>query len=160
MTKRMKDERFHGLFLNSAWKYAGYEMLMALLDEREYVNQLRKELAALKTDIADWLLYSESVAEVCTEEVFAEIESEFNLRQSVAMQDKINNEENKINNFPAIPPGWIISFDFKPIKSTAHNYSFHHKDYDGAPDSKDNRCGTASSFNDALIQIRELEQIG
>lgn len=35
-------------------------------------------------------------------------------------------------------------------------YEFVHDDYDGAPDANDNRCGHASSIEDAKAQIDEL----
>ena len=66
---------------DAAWKAQGSKAYSLRIHELEAEN------AALKADIADWFLYSESVAEVCTEEVFAEIEAEFNLRQSVAMKE-------------------------------------------------------------------------
>lgn len=36
-------------------------------------------------------------------------------------------------------------------------YEFVHDDYDGAPDANDNRCGHASSIEDAKAQIDDLE---
>jgi hypothetical protein len=56
-------------------------------DADNRIRELEVDVARLKTDKADWVLYSESVAEVCTEEIFAEIEIEFNLRQSIAMKE-------------------------------------------------------------------------
>jgi len=51
---------------------------------------------------------------------------------------------------------WVIQYDPKPIPDRRHDFSFHHVDFDGAPDSGDNRCGTASSAADAIQQIQEI----
>jgi hypothetical protein len=51
---------------------------------------------------------------------------------------------------------WIITHDPKPIPSRDHDWDWHHTDYDGASDSGDNRCGTASSAADAIQQINRL----
>lgn len=52
---------------------------------------------------------------------------------------------------------WHIEYVPKPIPDRRHDFDFWHDDYDGAPDSGDNRCGTAESVEDALEQIREIE---
>ena len=38
-------------------------------------------------------------------------------------------------------------------------YTFVHKDYDGAPDSGDNRCGTGKSIEECKEQILENEYL-
>jgi hypothetical protein len=37
------------------------------------------------------------------------------------------------------------------------DWEFHHEDYDGAPDSNDNRCGRGASAADCIDQINDLE---
>jgi hypothetical protein len=37
------------------------------------------------------------------------------------------------------------------------DWEFVHKDYDGAPDGNDNRCGRGASFQDCIDQIDEIE---
>lgn len=44
-----------------------------------------------------------------------------------------------------IEPAWGGRFDFV------------HQDYDGAPDSKDRRCGLGTSVQDCKAQIDEIE---
>jgi hypothetical protein len=51
---------------------------------------------------------------------------------------------------------WRIESNPKPIPSRAHDWDWHHVDFDGAPDSGDTRCGTASSAADAIQQINEI----
>jgi hypothetical protein len=51
---------------------------------------------------------------------------------------------------------WHIKRNPKPIPSRAHDWDWHHADYDGAPDSGDHRCGTAKSRADAISQIEEI----
>jgi hypothetical protein len=45
----------------------------------------------------------------------------------------------------------------KPIPTRAFDYDFAHKDYDGAPDSGDTRCGSAISVEAAKDEILEIE---
>lgn len=52
--------------------------------------------------------------------------------------------------------GWRFEYDPKPVPNTSHDWNWWHVDYDGAPDSTDNRCGTAASIDDAMDQISEL----
>lgn len=47
---------------------------------------------------------------------------------------------------PPAAPGW-----------EAFNYAFVHDDFDGAPDSGDNRCGNGRTLQECLDQIDELE---
>ena len=51
-----------------------------------------------------------------------------------------------------------FSFDYwrKPIPTSAFDYDFVHEDYDGAPDSGDNRCGSGHSIKDCKQQIDEI----
>ncbi len=49
--------------------------------------------------------------------------------------------------------GYTISHDPKPIPDRSADFDFSHEDFDGAPDSGDNRCGTAGSLKDACSQI-------
>jgi hypothetical protein len=52
--------------------------------------------------------------------------------------------------------GYRIYRDPKPVPPhIAGDWSFVHEDYDGAPDSNDNRCGFAQSVADAKSQIDE-----
>lgn len=52
---------------------------------------------------------------------------------------------------------WHILYNPKPIPDRRHDYDWWHEDYDGAPDSRDIRCGTAESAEDARRQIEEIE---
>ena len=57
---------------------------------------------------------------------------------------------------------WEIFYNPKPGPSRSHDFDFVHDDYDGAPidwdtASNDPRCGTASSIEDALARIAEIE---
>ncbi len=52
--------------------------------------------------------------------------------------------------------GYKIAYETKPIPTIDHDWNFSHEDYDGAPDSGDTRCGTASGLKDAIQQINEL----
>lgn len=49
---------------------------------------------------------------------------------------------------------WHIYASTAPVPNV--NFEFHHKDYDGAPDSGDCRCGFAATLADALAQIDDL----
>lgn len=51
---------------------------------------------------------------------------------------------------------YTITYD-PPPGPTDQVYSFSHEDFDGAPDSSDNRCGRGSSIRDCEEQIDELE---
>ena len=52
--------------------------------------------------------------------------------------------------------GYRIYRDPKPVPPhIAGDWSFVHRDYDGAPDGSDNRCGDAQSIADAKAQIDE-----
>lgn len=52
---------------------------------------------------------------------------------------------------------WSIDYDPKPIPTTACDWNFVHKDFDGAPDANDHRCGTGKDVADCLNQIRDME---
>lgn len=45
----------------------------------------------------------------------------------------------------------------KPIPDRRHDYDFWHDNYDGA-DGGNGLCGTASSIEDAMRQIREINE--
>lgn len=49
------------------------------------------------------------------------------------------------------------SIMFTPDTPTWLDYEFFHADYDGAPDSGDNRCGRARSLQEAMERIDEIE---
>lgn len=51
---------------------------------------------------------------------------------------------------------WTIYSSRPPVPGV--NFEFAHKDYDGAEDAGDNRCGFASTIEDARLQIDALEQ--
>jgi hypothetical protein len=48
--------------------------------------------------------------------------------------------------------GWTISHNPKPVGTTAWDWDFSHENYDG----ENGLCGTASSYEDAIEQIREI----
>lgn len=52
---------------------------------------------------------------------------------------------------------WHIRYVPKPIPTRAFDWDFWHDDYDGAPDAKDHRCGSAAGFSAALREIRRIE---
>ena len=53
---------------------------------------------------------------------------------------------------------WIITFDPPPIPCWHEMaWQFCHDDFDGAPDGNDRRYGHASSVEDAIEQIEEME---
>ena len=53
--------------------------------------------------------------------------------------------------------GWHIEKNIKPIPLRQFDYNFWHEDYDGA-DGGNGLCGTASSIDDAMQQIIEIEK--
>ena len=58
-----------------------------------------------------------------------------------------------------IPNGWHIEYDPKPIPISSHDYNYYHDDYDGA-DGGNGLAGTASSVDDAMNQIMEIQEDG
>lgn len=56
-----------------------------------------------------------------------------------------------------IPEGWSITYNPKPIPVRCHDYDFVHDNYDGA-DGGNGLCGTASSIDDAIEQIEEINE--
>jgi hypothetical protein len=52
---------------------------------------------------------------------------------------------------------WRISYEPKPIPTTACDYDWWHDDFDGAPDAGDSRCGTAGSPEACIAAIHEWE---
>lgn len=55
--------------------------------------------------------------------------------------------------------GYTLSLDPKPIPDRSHDWDFSHEDFDGAPDSGDNRCGKARSLEDACRQIDDMQEV-
>lgn len=53
--------------------------------------------------------------------------------------------------------GWHIDYSPKPIPDSRYDYDFYHDDYDGA-DGGNGLSGTASSVEDAMNQITEIEE--
>lgn len=51
---------------------------------------------------------------------------------------------------------WEIYYDSTPVALI--QWLFSHKDYDGAEDANDERCGMGTSLNDCLDQIDEMER--
>ncbi len=56
-----------------------------------------------------------------------------------------------------LPDGWNIEYYPKPIPDFRFDYDFYHDDYDGA-DGGNGLSGTASSVEDAMRQITEIEE--
>lgn len=52
---------------------------------------------------------------------------------------------------------WTIRFDPPPIPVRNCDWAFVHEDFDGAPDSNDNRCGYGESPEDCIERIYEIE---
>jgi len=52
-----------------------------------------------------------------------------------------------------IPTGWRVQYNPKQTPDRSNDWDWFHVDYDGAPDSGDNRCGTADSITGAINQI-------
>jgi len=52
---------------------------------------------------------------------------------------------------------WHIQYDPPPIPVRHWDWQFWHDDYDGAPDSNDNRSGAAASLDAAKAEIDERE---
>ena len=52
---------------------------------------------------------------------------------------------------------WTIYFDPPPIPTRECDWHYVHKDFDGAPDANDNRCGSAASFAACLNECDEME---
>lgn len=58
-----------------------------------------------------------------------------------------------------IPNGWHIQLNPKPIPDRSHDFDYYHDDYDHCSiEGGNGLCGTASSRDDAIEQILELEQ--
>lgn len=53
---------------------------------------------------------------------------------------------------------WRIYFDPPPIPTRNCDWHWVHDDFDGAPDSGDNRCGSCASFADALSECDECDE--
>jgi len=52
--------------------------------------------------------------------------------------------------------GYRITYDPPPIPTRDHDWHYCHDDYDGAPDSNDNRWGHACSLEEAKREIDML----
>lgn len=53
---------------------------------------------------------------------------------------------------------YIIEYNPPPIPVFTHDWAFCHKDFDGAPDSGDYRCGTGEDIEDCKHQIDAMEE--
>lgn len=51
-----------------------------------------------------------------------------------------------------------IVYDPPPIPTRIFDWQFYHRDFDGAPDADDIRCGTGATYEDCKNQIDEIEQ--
>lgn len=49
--------------------------------------------------------------------------------------------------------GWYIYYDPPPIPTRNCDWHYVHRDFDGAPDANDNRCGHAASEASAMDEI-------
>lgn len=54
-------------------------------------------------------------------------------------------------------PIWYKNYRIYVAFSGPYDWAFCHNDYDGAIDSKDNRCGHGINIQDCQLQINELE---
>jgi len=52
---------------------------------------------------------------------------------------------------------YTITYWRKPIPTDAYDWDWVHDDYDGAPDSRDHRCGSARTISACKDEIDELE---
>lgn len=48
---------------------------------------------------------------------------------------------------------WLIRYDPKPVPTPNYDWNFWHKDYDGAEDSGDFRCGSCASLSECMNEI-------
>lgn len=55
--------------------------------------------------------------------------------------------------------GFRIYHDPKPIPDRRHDWEYAHEDYDGAPDSNDDRHGTAASLEAAKAAIDSMLEV-
>ena len=64
------------------------DQIVALQSERDRLlnkyDKAKTRIAELEAEIKAWVLYSEAVAEICDENTFQNIETEFILRKKVA----------------------------------------------------------------------------
>lgn len=51
---------------------------------------------------------------------------------------------------------FIISYDPPPIPDRTCDWQFVHRDFDGAPDGLDHRCGRAASMEGCKAEIDDL----
>lgn len=51
--------------------------------------------------------------------------------------------------------GFIITYDPPPIPTRAYDWQWMHDDYDGAPDSVDDRAGRSASLEAAKADVDE-----
>ena len=56
--------------------------------------------------------------------------------------------------------GYDIRENKKPIPTKAFDWDYVHRDHDGLPDGGDIRYGSAASLQDAIEQIKEIEESG
>ena len=48
---------------------------------------------------------------------------------------------------------YIITYRAKPVPTNVFDWEFAHQDYDGPGDP---RCGTAASYEEAILKIQEI----
>lgn len=65
--------------------------------------------------------------------------------------------ERRIYGDTVIYGDWSIHYDPPPAPWRGLDYTYTHKDYDGAPDSGDKRCGWAGSVAECKADIDEIE---
>lgn len=74
------------------------------------------------------------------------------------MSDQQDNAQKGRVNYYRGKALWHIQYSPKPIPTDKFDWDFWHDDYDGAPDAKDHRCGSAPSLFEAMEAIREIEK--
>lgn len=52
---------------------------------------------------------------------------------------------------------WRIYYEPPPIPTRNCDWHWYHRDFDGAPDGRDSRCGSCASFADALNECDAWE---
>ncbi len=59
-----------------------------------------------------------------------------------------------VNKYKQVYGDWEITYNPKPIGSIAFDYDYSHKDHDG----ENCLCGVAGSFDNAIKQIKDIEE--
>ncbi len=78
-------------------------------------------------------------------------------REPREIADRLRDALSADDDVPATYGDWTISYDPPPIPFRGLDYTYTHKDYDGAPDSGDRRCGYAGSVDECKADIDEIE---